>query len=147
MSTYSRSREVASLLDRTAASLFDAPLERVPIAFQEILEECAPLALDEDEILELKRRVVEWQLRLYCDKDASPELVKATWNDLNELGFSNLESEGGSTIYFAQYCIRNDDAEFARSILYGLKNRLARELQKEDVDVYRHFFETCETLL
>jgi hypothetical protein len=139
--------EVASILDRTAALAFKMQTDEFIKAFEEAEATCLSLVSAKEQVLEIKRRVVEWKLRLLCDRNASFGIVDKMHNSILELGYSNLENEGNIELYFAQYCIRQNQTDIARRTLRRLCLNLDNALKTSDLEVYRYFKDFAEDLL
>lgn len=140
------SREIARLLEHTASCTFELQLNDIIPAFDKAEVKCLLLALSADMKLETKRRVVEWKLRLFCDRNAPFDLVKPLHNSVIDLGYSNLEVESNIEIYYAQYCERIARREDSLEILQRLRAKLDNALAKSDSEVYRYFIEICESM-
>lgn len=142
-----QSRDVARLLDRTATRAFKMQTEEIVPAFDETEATCLTLVSSEELEVEVKRRVAEWKMRLLCDRNAPFEAVEILHNNVLELGYTDLEIEGSTEIYFAQYCERQNQADVARRTLHQLCSKLNNALKTNDLEVYRHFKEVSEELL
>ncbi len=141
------SKEVARLLERTAARTFKMQTDEIAPAFNEAEATCLTLVLSEELELEVKRRVAEWKMRLLCDRNVPFETAETLHNNIVELGYTNLENEGGMEIFFAQYCERQDQTDHARLILHQLRTKLGSALRTKDLEVYRQFKELSEEIL
>ena len=141
------SRDVARLLERTAARTFKMQADEIVPAFDEVEASCLSMVSSEEQKLEVKRRVAEWKMRLLCDRDAPFGTVELLHNDVVELGYTNLEIEGSTEIYFAQYCERQGQIDDARRTLHQLRDKLDSVLKTKDLEVYRHFKEVSEDVL
>jgi len=142
-----QSRDVARLLEQTAARAFKMPMEEILPAFNEVEATCLAQVSSKELQLEVKRRVAEWKMRLLCDRNASFRIVEQLHDDVLNLGYSHLENEGTIEIYFAQYCIRQNQADVARRILQQLCSKLDNALKTDNLEVYRHFRQVSEELL
>lgn len=145
--TASRSMNVARILDKTAALAFQMEMEEIVPAFDEAEATCLSEASSKEEELEIKRRVAEWKMKLFCDRDAPFEKVDQLYNDVIKLGYSSLEVEGNIEIYFAQYCIRQDRGDVARPLLEQLCSKLDIALESKDLDVYHQLKEDAEKFI
>ncbi|GAB4126267.1 MAG: hypothetical protein Tsb0027_25570 [Wenzhouxiangellaceae bacterium] len=145
--TETNSRDVARLLERTAARTFKMQADEIVSAFDEAETLCLSMVSSEKEKVEVKRRVAEWKMRLLCDRDAAFRIVELLHNNVVELGYTNLEIEGSTEIYFAQYCERQGQADDARRTLHQLRTKLDSALRRKDLEVYRHFKEVSDDIL
>lgn len=141
------SREVARLLERTAARTFKMQADEIVPAFDEAEASCLSMVLSEEQKLEVKRRVAEWKMRLLCDRDAPFGTVVLLRNNIVYLGYTNLEIEGSTEVYFAQYCERQGQTDDACRTLHQLIAKLNDALRTKDLEVYRHFKEVSEDVL
>ncbi len=141
------SMDIARLLERTAARTFRMQMDEVVPAFDEAEASCLTMVSSEEQQLEVKRRVAEWKMRLLCDRNAPFGTVEFLHNNVVELGYTNLEVEGSTEIYFAQYCERQGQIDDARRILHQLRAKLDSALRMKDLEVYRHFKEVSGDIL
>lgn len=119
-----QSAAVARILDRTAARAFKLPTQEVIPVFDQAEADCLKLDSSEEMKLESKRRVAEWKMKIFCDRDGPFEIVEGLRNRLDELGHSTLENEANNRVYFASYCIRVNKLDLARSDLLCLCSKL-----------------------
>lgn len=143
----SHSKDVARILNRTAARAFNMQVDEIILAFDQAEATCLNLVSSKELILEIRRRVAEWKMKLFCDRDASFEFVDKLRNDILDLDYSNLEIEGGTEIYFAQYCIRQNQADVAQLVLHELCSKLNNALKTNDLEIYRHYRKVSKELL
>ena len=142
-----QSRDVARLLERTAARAFKMQTDEIGPAFDEAEAACLALVSSEELEMQVKRRVAEWKMRLLCDRNAPFGTVEALHKNVVGLGYTNLEIEGTTEIYFAQYCVRQARTDDARRILHQLRAKLDSAVRTEDLEVYRHFKEVSDDIL
>ncbi len=142
-----QSRDVARVLDRTAARAFKMQTDEVIAAFEEAEETCLKLVSTKKMVLEVKRRVAEWKLRLLCDRDAPFDTVEKLHNEILGLEYSNLENEGNIELYFVQYCVRQNQIDAARRILQPLCSKLDEALKTNNLEVFHHLREIADHLL
>ena len=142
-----QSKEIAHLLEHIAAHTFKLQTDEVITAFEQAEETCLTLVSTEKLILEVKRRVAEWKLKLLCDRNVSFGTVEKIHKEILGLGYSSLENEGNIELYFAQYCVRQNQADTARCILRQLCSKLDEALKTNNLEVYLYFKEIAEQLL
>ena len=142
-----QSKNVARVLDDAAACSLKMRVEEIIPVFDEAEAACSKLISSEDQRLEIKRRVAEWKMRLFCDRDAPFNVVKILHANAVELGYTNLEIEGAIEIYFAQYCERQNKMYEARRTLLQLHDKLERELKTKNLNIYLHFKNVSEEIL
>ena len=141
------SRDVARLLERTVTRAFKMRTDEIVPAFDKAEATCLALVPSEELKMEVKRRVAEWKMRLLCDRNAPFETVEALHNNVVALGYTNLEIEGSTEIYFVQYCERQARTDDVRRILHQLRARLDGALRAENLEVYRHFKDVSAEVL
>jgi hypothetical protein len=144
------SKNVARLLEQAAARSFSMAIEDIIPAFDAVEEKCISQVSSTEMQLEVRRRVAEWKMKLFCDRDARFDTLQELRANLITLGHSDLANEGTNEIYFAMYCARNNQSDTARSTLTELCEKLDAELQRNDsgsLPFYRHLKKTSEDLL
>lgn len=133
-----QSTHIARILERTAVSAFKLPLGEIIPAFDEAEAECLLLAPSEELRLEVRRRVAQWKMSLFCERNGSFKIVEKLYNDAVALGYTNFEIDGTIQIQFAQYCVRQARTDVARRVLQNFITRLeaARENKNLEDDIY-----------
>jgi len=144
------SRDVARILGNTAVRAYKMPIEDIIPAFDEAEAECLALPAPAEELkLEVRRRVAEWKVHLFCEHNAPFEMVEKLYKDVAALGFTNLEIEATIEIVFARYCARQGRTEDARRILRRFLARLdmaLETLEPRDLEVYPYFLEVHDSI-
>jgi len=139
--------EIARVLEHAAARTDGLRSDQIVPVLDEAEAACLELVFSEELVLEVRRRVAEWKMKLHCDRDAAFETVEALHNNVVGLGYTNLEREGTLEIYFAQYCERQGKMNEARQILQRLRTKLESGIDKEGLGVYRYFNTFAERML
>lgn len=129
-------KAISRILDHKAAEAMKMELVNIIPAFDQAESECLALQLTDNLALEVKRRVAEWKLKLSCDLDAPFENVHALHCERRQLGYSNLENEVRTELYFAQYCERKRKHEIARQLASSLLDRLDGAIEGMDSEIY-----------
>jgi len=142
-----QSKDVARVLERTFVRAIKMPLEEVVPALDEAEAFCLSRTTPEDLRLEVKRRVVELKVRLFCDRNASFELVEKLHKDILNLGYTNLEIEGTIEICFAMFYMRQNHLDIARQTLTRLLFKLKNSLNENNQEIYPELSEKTEKLL
>ncbi len=141
------SRRIARILDTTAARAFEKPIAEIGPTLNEAEETCLALASSEESKLEVRRRVAEWKMMLFCDHNAQFSMVKELHDNVIALGYTNLEREGSLEIYFALYCERQGKVEDASNILQQLSAKLDVAIRREGLEVYHSFKQSADKIL
>lgn len=66
---WERSREVARIIETTVAKSFKLDKDEMDSALDNVEQECLAGEIPEWEKIEVRRRILEWKVRLYCDKN------------------------------------------------------------------------------
>lgn len=139
--------EISRLLEHTAVQAFEMyPVDIIKL-FDNVEANCLKKYTSKEEILEIKRRITEWKMKLTADINSPFELVDDLHKKMLSLGYSSLENECNTEIYFAQYCIRNKKTDTARTLLIQLCIKLNDSLAIEELEVYKYFKSISEKML
>lgn len=101
-----KSAKVAKIIETAAVKTFTAAEGQVEKIFEEASVR-AKLIADDKFHHEIDRRIAEWNLRVFCDKNACLDKVQELFDKLSGKGFGVLENEINMRMYFIKYCIRN----------------------------------------
>jgi hypothetical protein len=142
-----QSKEIARILERTAANAFKMQADKIITAFKTAEKTCLTLVSTKELELEVKRRVAEWKLKLLCDSNSSFDTVDKLHNEILRLGYSSPENEGDIELYFAQYCVRQNQIDTARRVLHQLCYKLDETIKTNNLEVFHHFRGIAEQLL
>lgn len=88
----------------------------------------------ESENLEVNRRILEWKVKLYYDRNFPLETVNDVYQKLIKLGYSNVDVECNTETYYAKYLIRAGEMQMARNILKSLVEKLESLSSTADFD-------------
>jgi len=142
-----QTKEIARIFERTASNAFNMQTDKIITAFETAEKTCLMLVSTKKLELEVKRRAAEWKLKLLCDGNSSFDTVDKLHKEILRLGFSSLENEGGIELYFAQYCVRQNQIDTARSVLHQLCYKLDESLKTNNLEVFHPFKGIAEQLL
>lgn len=127
-------KKIADALDQAAIETLESPLKEV----YAILEEVEKACLQIENSQEVKRRLLELKVRIFCKKKAPFEKILPVYSELEEVGFSNFDLEFSMKYIFMRYCkdINNSLWEKIRyELKEGLKNS-SSEFSSEAIERY-----------
>jgi hypothetical protein len=97
--------------------------------------------------LETKRRVSELMLYSAIEKECSFELCHSLFDELSQLGFTNLEKKSSVYLIYSRYCLELGQSNHVTRLLEQLEVELEDELRRSDVLVYRQLLQTILDVL
>jgi hypothetical protein len=97
--------------------------------------------------LETSRRIAEWKFKLLSERDLPFQKITELYRAVSTLGYTDLETEGTLTIYFAQYCIRQSRVVDAKRILEALCVQLDKALAIDNVIAHRQLKQEAQEIL
>ena len=123
------SKTVARILDKAAAQSFVVEIDNIIPILDEARNTCFELNLTKEEILEVERRVAEWKLKLFCDRSANISVTAPLRTAMLAKGYSSLENEVNTELYYVQYCIDISNHKQAIEILKNLHKKTANAVE------------------
>ncbi|MCF6299836.1 MAG: hypothetical protein L3J52_01760 [Proteobacteria bacterium] len=94
---------------------------------------------------EIEKRVAEWKLRIFCDKNKDIQKVNQLFTDCLNLGFTTLENKTEMFIYFLNYCDRKKEFLTLKKYLDIIKSEFA-VVGQEDSDYHKSLLNSLNSL-
>ncbi len=116
--------KVARIIEKAVSKSFKLDLYELNTTLDAAEKECLSLLNSESEKLEVNRRILEWKVKLYCDKNLPLETVNDVYQKLIKRGYSNIDVESNTETYYAKYLLRAGETQIARKILKSLVEKL-----------------------
>ncbi len=127
------SKLITRFIECTASLAFKMKTEKVIPAFDAAEFICLSLVESKSIQLEINRRIAEWKMMIFCDRNAPFEIVSQLYKNVNNLKCSDIRDDSDIEYYYAQYCIRQNKTMIARDILERLSSKL--EQSKNDINL------------
>ena len=134
--------KISRLLDKTTVKVYKMSFDDIEAAFNEVEKDCALQAKSDHEILEVKRRIIEQKLRIYCERDFDFATVKKCYEAIINLGNTNLEMEFSNGYIFTNYLIQNGKNELAKEAMTPIISKL-----DNNIIAYTEFKKQAEKLV
>lgn len=126
--------KVAKIIEEAVSKSFKLDFRELNMALNLAEEECLLLSDSEQKKLEVNRRILEWKVKMYCDKDLPLETVSGVYGKLVKLGYSNIDVEANIETYYARYLMRVGEVQIAESTLKALVEKLEKLSSTIDSD-------------
>ena len=137
---------VSNILNKAVVKCFDSTESSIIKILDIAKNECKQKISDEKYQIEIDRRVVEWKLRLFCDKNLSIEKVNKSFNNCLKLGFSSENSKIDTYLYFTLYCVNNNLYDIAYLNINKIKSYLPWK-SKDEIKYSKNIMLTIDRLL
>jgi hypothetical protein len=147
-----RERELSQALARALEDVYvkgpDMKFEDLVKSYKLVEESFLPkVAGNEVLILETKRRVAELILYSALEKKCSFGLCERLFNEVVDLGFTNLEKKANVYMVYSRYCLQIGHNDEGNRLLIPLKAELEENIYKKDVLLYQHLLQNIQSLL
>lgn len=127
------SRDFAHAMDVANVETFAGDFATAKDVYKKLENEFVSRA-EEDEVIEIQRRVAEAILKAGVEKHAPFEACTECWNELLRLGFTNLDRTCTMSWYYAECCRQNRQPDVGAAVLKPLIAKLQRLLGDPDLD-------------
>lgn len=143
------SRKISKIVEMAVAKSFKCDFDELNLCLNNAENECKSLLNTEEEEVEVKRRIGEWRLRLYCDRNLDFQLVEKSYKNLLDLGYSNIGVQAEIEIYYASYLLRSEFPNLAKEKLESLLKDLENLPSNIDISVewLKQTIDYCKKLL
>lgn len=122
-----RSREAAKAIAQTIAKAFKLPTNEIATTFDSVKDELLDGIKDPSESVEVKRRICEAKISVLFKRPDSSDELQETWNEMESLGYSDLEREATMLFYRAQFLLkRTADKELTANAIERLRSLLGQ---------------------
>lgn len=142
-----RSIEVARIIERTAANLMNSETLEINASFDNAEVRSLLLVKSSEEKLEVRRRILEWKIRLCCDRGLALVQVKCLHDQLINLGYSNIGIEVSTETCYARYLINTGETALAINVLKRLIENLVSVSSDVDQDWYEQVLNYSKKLI
>jgi hypothetical protein len=142
------SRALGRALENIYVNTPNMEFDDLAKSYKEVEEAFLPkIAGNEFLALETKRRVAELMLYSAVEKQLPFELCQELFNNLAQLGFTNLEKKSSVYLIYSRYCLHFKHKNEGTRFLEQLKVELNDELRRTDMLVYRQLLQTAHDVL
>jgi len=101
------SSEVSRIIEMSVAHAHGLSEDEAFKLLDDAKLECLKLSSASDHVLEVRRRILEWKVKLLCDLNAPLVRVNKPLLELETAGYSDLYSNSNIKTYYADFCFRN----------------------------------------
>jgi len=137
---------VSNILNKAAVKCFVSSETDIIKILDDAKKECKQRINDEKYQIEIDRRVAEWKLRLFCDKNLSIDKVNKLFDGCLKLGFSNKNIKIDTYLYFTLYCVNNNYYDIAIVNINKIKSYLPWK-SKHEIEYSKSKMETINRLM
>lgn len=142
------SRALARALDQVSAKSLSSTFEEMVAAYQEVERAFLPQVADDERlVLETKRRVAELILYAALEKEASPGVCKESLQEVERLGFNDLERKATIYLIYARDCLKRGREREGAALLAPVRQELVEAVRQLDTPVYRHLLDLVDQVL
>jgi hypothetical protein len=142
------SRELGQALERIYANTPDMEFDDLVKAYRKVQDYFLPqVGGNEFFTLETKRRVAELMLYSALEKQSPFELCRKLFDELSQLGFTNLERKSTVYLIYSRYCLQAGREDEGINLLELLEVELKENLHQAELPIYLKLLQTTLEVL
>jgi hypothetical protein len=141
------SNELAKNLEETYIKSLKLPFDQSKTMFKSVEETFLEKTDNNFLVIETKRRTAEWILYSATSKKMPCNLCRQLFDELKNLGYTNLEKKSNIIINYSKYCIEEGNQGEALKLLKELEDDLIQENKKTNSPVYRSLSKTVKDFI